>query len=291
MSISQLKYLAAALLFVTFASCKNVRVKEHSEWGDLFKKHGITNGCFMLRDHTHESVHLYNRERCLERFTPASTFKIFNSLVALETGVAQDETLVIPWDSVVRWNPEWNKNLDMREAFKVSCVPYYQEIARRIGRQNMQHYLDTVKYGNMQIGGNRVDTFWLDNSLKISADEQVGFLKKLYFEELPFTLRTQTIVRSIMLREDSASNKVFYKTGWGVKENGDNILWIVGFAEHQEDVKEDKNSMNKSDVRNYPYLFALNFDVPKGSAMEKWAPVRVELLHELLENYGVFKTP
>jgi beta-lactamase class D len=280
------KILFFAIALITLASCREARIKDHPEWEKQFKAQGITNACFMLRDHAHESIHFYNKERCLERFSPASTFKIFNSLVALETGIAQDETLTIPWDSVVR-RPEWNKNMNMREAFKVSNVAYYQELARRIGAQNLQHYLDTVKYGNQKIGA-QVDSFWLNNSLQISADEQVGFLKKLYFEELPFTLRTQTIVRSMMLREDTAGSKLFYKTGWGQTQKGDQLLWIVGFMEHQVEVKENKNSMNKSDVRNYPYIFALNFEVPKGDTSKDWGAVRTEILHQLLSDYGAY---
>jgi len=149
--------------------------------------------------------------------------------------------------------------------------------------------MDTVKYGNMKMGPH-VDSFWIDNSLQISADEQVGFLKKLYFEELPFTLRTQTIVRTMMQREDSADNKLFYKTGWGRTTQGNELLWIVGFLEHQEHVKEDKESMNKSDVRNYPYIFALNFEVPRNDTSRDWAAARVQLLHQLLDDYGATKT-
>lgn len=282
-----LKAAVVALLAVSFASCREARIEDHPEWGARFKDQGITNGCFMLRDHVHESVHFYNKERCLERFTPASTFKIFNSLVALETGIAQDETYTIPWDSVVRSHGDWNKTMDMKEAFRVSNVPYYQELARRVGAQNYQHYLDTVRYGNKTIGV-KPDNFWLDNSLQISADEQVGFLKKLYFDELPFTLRTQTIVKSIMLREDTSGTRLFYKTGTAETTQGNQLFWIVGFLERTVEVKENKASMNKSDVRNYPYIFALNFEIPKGNNSKDWIAVRLALLHRLLEDYGAY---
>lgn len=276
------------LLFLLVAafllSCKDTRVHEHPEWAARFKAYGIDSGCFILRDHAHETIQLYNRPRCLQRFTPASTFKIFNSLVAVETSVAPDDRLVIPWDGVAR-RPEWNKDMDMREAFRVSNVPYFREIARRIGRQRMQHYLDTVKYGNMKIGA-VADSFWLDNSLLISPDEQVGFIRKLYFNELPFLERTQGIVKSMMLREDSTNNKIYYKTGTGFSPSGMEILWVVGFMEHMSRVKEPKNSMNKSGVRNYPYFFALNFQVPRSDSSKNWYDVRIKLMHQLLDDYG-----
>jgi beta-lactamase class D len=279
-----MRYPIYILLLLTFFSCKNARVTEHPEWGKMFKAYGIDSACFIMRDHAHETIHLYNRPRCLERFTPASTFKIFNSLVALETGVARDETMVIPWDHVER-RAEWNKDMDMREAFRVSNVPYFRELARRVGRQNYQHYLDTVKYGNMKMGA-VADSFWLDNSLLISADEQVGFIRKLYFDELPFLVRTQGIVKSMMLREDSASNRFYYKTGTGFTPGGKEVLWVVGFLEHTMHIKEAKESMNKSGVRNYPYFFALNFEVPRNDTSHDWSDVRIRLMHEILNSYG-----
>jgi len=240
----------------------------------------------MLRDNNHESIHYYNKDRCTQRFLPASTFKIFNSLVALETAVAPDDQLVIKWDSVVR-RPEWNKDMAMREAFRVSCLPYYQEIARRIGLARMQHYLDTVKYGSMKISGS-IDNFWLNNSLQISPDEQTGFLKRMYFYELPFSERSQRIVKTMMLREDSSGYKLYYKTGTGIV-NDKCIYWIVGFAERIEHVKEPEGSMNKSDVRNYPYFFAENFELAASDSTKDWFKIRTEVLHNILKDYGAIR--
>lgn len=279
-----MRYIISALFILTLFSCKDARVSEHADWATRFKAYGIDSGCFMLRDHAHETIELYNRPRCLQRFTPASTFKIFNSLVALETSVAPDERLIIPWNGVVG-RPEWNKDMDMREAFKVSNLLYYQEIARRVGNRNFQHYLDTVKYGNMKIGP-AVDSFWIDNSLLISPDEQVGFIRRLYFNELPFLERTQSIVKSMMLREDTANNRFYYKTGTGFTPQNRKVLWVVGFLEHVTRVKEPKGSMNKSGVHNYPYFFALNFEVPRDNPSRNWYDVRIKLMHELLNDYG-----
>ena len=276
--------LLICLFAISLSSCTRTRMTDHTEWAKYYEQYGIKNACFMLRDNNHESIHYYNKERCIQRFLPASTFKIFNSLVALETAVAPDDQLVIKWDSIVRWMPEWNKDMNMREAFKVSNVAYYQEIARRIGPGRMQHYLDTVKYGNMKMEGN-IDTFWLNNSLQISADEQTGFVKKLYFAELPFAERTQRIVKTLMLQEQTPAYSLYYKTGTG--HVGDKyIYWVVGFVERIEHVKEPEGSMNKSDVREYPYFFAQNFEMPVADTSKDWFKVRIELVHDILKSYG-----
>ena len=278
------RILFSCLFIVLLSSCTQTRMKDHTEWGKYFEKYGIKSGCFIMRDNNHESIQYYNKERCTQRFLPASTFKIFNSLVALETAVAPDDQLVIKWDGKQR-KPEWDKDMTMREAFKVSCVPYYQEIARRIGPATMQRYIDTVKYGNMKMEGG-IDTFWLNNTLQISADEQAGFVKRMYFNELPFSERSQRIVKTMMLQEQNKDYNIYYKTGTG--RSGDKtIYWIVGFAERIEHVHEPAESMNKTDFRNYPYFFAQNFEMPASDTTQDWMQVCKDILHSILKDYQV----
>jgi beta-lactamase class D len=272
--------LSLAIIAILIGSCSDTRIHEQEDLGEIFKANGIKDACFILRDHTHEEIYYYNKPRCIKRFSPASTFKIFNSLVALETAIAPDEQLVIKWDSVKRWNDAWNHDMNMREAFKVSNVGYYQELARRIGKDYMQHYLDTAQYGNRRMG-NTIDEFWLNDTLQISADEQLGFVKKLYFDELPFSERTQRIVRSMMLWEDKPDYKLYYKTGTFVKKDS-MLCWVVGFVEHIVPVNEHEKSMNKTGIRNYPYFFAQNFTVPDDGS-RKWFDIRLKVLHEILE--------
>lgn len=278
----RLSFFLLAVIFIS--SCAQTRITDHPEWGKLYEQQGIKNACFILRDNNHESIHYYNKERCIERFMPASTFKIFNSLVALETAIAPDDRLVIKWDSVPNSRAELDKDMDMKEAFKLSSLWYYQEIARRIGPARMKHYIDTVKYGNMNASGS-IDEFWINDSLKISADEQAGFIKRLYFAELPFSERSQRIVKNLMLREQTPGYNLYYKTGTGHIGNK-YIYWITGFVERIEHVKEHKESMNKVDVRHYPYFFSQNFEVPDTDTTKDWFATRIEVLKEVLKDYG-----
>lgn len=276
--------LSACLLVILFASCRDARIKEHSEWGEHFDKAGIKNGCFILRDNNHEAIHYFNKQQCLQRVLPASTFKVFLSLVALETAVAPDDQLVIKWDSIQR-KPEWDKDMNLREALTVSSEPYFKELIRRIGASRLQHFLDTVKYGNMRMGG-KLDEVWVNDTLKISADEQTGFLKRMYFAELPFSERTQRIVKTMMLREQNPRYNMYYKTGTG-DVNGKRIRWVTGFAERIDHVKEPEGSMNKSDVRNYPFFFAMNFELPTNDNSKDWGEVRMDVVRDVLKDYGV----
>ena len=195
----------------------------------------LVDGSFSLLTNSTGVVTIYNKNLYLKRFLPASTFKIVNSLIGLETGKITSDKMVIPWDHIVRSNAEWNKDLSMEEAFKVSAVNYYQEVARRIGRDTMKHWLDTLHYGNMNISG-PIDSFWLNNTLKISPDEQLGLLKKLYFDKLPFQKGVQQTVRDVMLRESNTLYKLSYKTGWGFDEEQQAIGWLVGWIEENRHV-------------------------------------------------------
>lgn len=271
------------LTLLFFASCTRHNIKEQTQWADIFKKYQIDSACFELADNSHEQVYYYNLGRLATPYSPASTFKIMNSLIALETNIAPDESMVIPWDGVVRERSEWNKSMDMREAFKVSCVPYYQELARRIGAVEMQKWLDTVKYGNRNIG-KQIDAFWLNDDLKISADEQVGLMKKLYFDKLPFSQRSHRIVRSLMLQEDSTHYRLYYKTGTSMHDNRI-LAWLVGFIERKE---VQKGVLTKKEETNYkPYFFAMNIETSDTTMDTR--KVRLQIVKDVLRERSIIR--
>lgn len=273
-----------AFIILILTSCEQHSIKEEKQWGDIFKKYGIDSACFELRDHNHEQVKYFNLPRAGEgRKSPASTFKIFLSLVALESNVALDENLVIPWNGVVNQREEWNKDMDMREAFKTSSEPYFKELARRIGKVELQKWIDSVKYGNRRIGDS-IDQCWVNDTLLITADEQVGFMKKLYFDKLPFSQRSMRIVKSMMLSEENNDYKLYYKTGTKVyDQNKGYLVWLVGFMERKE---TQRNAETKLEETNFkPYFFALNFDTQSDSLIDP--SVRIRLLKEILSEQQI----
>ncbi len=226
--------ITAALVIVThISSAQKIKSNTDSVIVDrAFKGHA---GAFILFDKEKKKYFRYNESRCSERFLPASTFKIPNSLIALETGVVADENFVIKWDGKKRWNADWNRDHNLASAIKYSVVPYYQELARRIGNEQYKKWLDAISYGN-QVIGDKIDSFWLDNSLKISADEQIVFLKRFYDYRLPFSRRNVDIVRKIIPAEKYKHSILKFKTGTGEKEDGTYIGWSVGYVEKGKNV-------------------------------------------------------
>ncbi len=254
-------------IFIT--SCALKKAKIDTSLKKYFDQKNV-DGCFTMLDNSNGSITVYNMDMDTTRFTPASTFKIVNSLIGLETGKIVDENMVIKWDGVKRWKEDWNKDLTMTQAFKVSAVPYYQEVARRIGRDTMQHWIDTISYGNKNITG-RIDTFWLNNVLKISPDEQIGLMKRLYFDQLPFRKSTQQQVRNVMLQEDNTAYKLSYKTGWGFDEKNNALGWIVGWIEENRHV----------------YFFATLLKSSNKDYDMKTA--RLDITKNILKQYGFFE--
>jgi beta-lactamase class D len=257
------------LLLLLISGCSVNKAKLDDSLKKHFDEYKV-DGCFTMFNNADGKVTVYNMALDTVRYTPASTFKILNSLVGLETGKITDEKMVIKWDSIKRWNEDWNKDLTMEQAFKVSAVNYYQEVARRIGKPTLQKWIDSVHYGN-QNTGKQVDSFWLDNSLKISADEQLGLVKRLYFDQLPFQKRTQQIVRDVMTQESNTQYTLSYKTGWGFDEQGSNIGWIVGWVEENK----------------HPYFFTLLVKTPIKDFDMRTA--RLNILKNILKQYGFFE--
>ena len=222
-------------------------------------------GTIWIEDLSGERVHTNDAARAERSFRPASTFKILNSLIALEEGAVEDEHDVIEWDGVERFVKSWNKDHHLRSAIQVSAVWFYQEVARRVGEEAMRARVEASGYGNRDIGGG-IDRFWLDGDLRITPREQIAFLKRLHAGDLPFSKRSQDIVKDIMVVERGDGHVMRAKTGWalaGEGEEGPATGWYVGWVESGHET----------------WFFATNIDIEKDAdAKARVAATRDALL-------------
>jgi beta-lactamase class D len=227
-----------------------------------------TNATFVLYDMQKEKLIIHNQARAQKRYTPASTFKIANSLMGLETKTVRSVDEPLPY--IGPENPfiaSWKEDMGLRKAIIISNVPIYQELARRIGLERMKHYLKSFEYGNADTG-EIIDRFWLDGPLEISALEQVDFLKKLVQEQLPISKESQKNVKQILLLDSADDYKLYGKTGWqNAPNNG--IGWFVGWIENFQG----------------SYVFALNIDMTGAND----APKRISLTKDCLFALGLLK--
>lgn len=245
-----------------FAQQIQPRWQERSDFGRYFEQAGV-QGTFVLYNLKQDQYLVYNSERANTRFLPASTFKIFNALVALEVGAVEDENQVLPWDGLQREVPEWNKNHTLRTAFKDSVIWFYQAMARRIGQERMQRYINLTNYGNQDISGG-IDQFWLQGGLRISAKEQIDFLVKLYRNQLPFSQKTIDTVKDISINEQTPNYVLRGKTGW-LWEASPQMGWYVGYLERNSDV----------------YFFAMNIDMPRPEDRQARIGITKQILQDM----------
>lgn len=222
------QFAIAIILLLVCAGCnKQDRQTVKPEFGKFYKDFQV-EGCFLLFDPQEDVLYVYHPEWKDSLYTPASTFKICNSLIGLETGVIADEYFTLPWDSVPR-RPAWDKNHTLKSAIENSVVWYYQELARRVGPTNMKKWLDSAQYGNKDTSGG-IDKFWLTGGLRITPMQQLQFLKKLNNDALPFSRRNMDIVKSILVKDTVNGWIIRGKTGWGEQGNK-NIGWYVGYIQ------------------------------------------------------------
>jgi len=192
-------------------------------------------GSILVYDPQTKTSYSNDFTRCDKGFLPASTFKITNSIIALETGVIENDSTLFKWNGEKRWLPVWEQDLMFRDAFQVSCVPCYQEVARKIGEKRMNEYLKKLNYGNMVVDSTNIDVFWLEGESRITMNQQLDFLARFYEQELPISERTSQIVKKIMLLESTGNYQFSGKTGWAVR-NGNNYGWFVGYLETKNKV-------------------------------------------------------
>lgn len=232
------------------------------------------NGSIIIYDRQQDKFYQHNASRNKISFTPASTYKIPNSLIALETGVIKNDVAVLTWDGITRGLsedqpiPEWNQDLNLRLAFKYSAVWFYQVLARKIGYQRMQYFVSKIQYGNQDIGSKEeIDRFWLGGKLKITPEQQIKFLRRLYDNDLPFSVPNIELVKDIMIIEKTPDYTLRGKTGWATSQEPQ-IGWLVGYLEQNNNV----------------YFFATNIDM----TADKDPTVRLQVTRLCLQDLGSF---
>jgi beta-lactamase class D len=228
------------------------------------------SGSILILDPAKGIYYSNDFKRCEKGHLPASTFKIPNSIIALETGVIESDSTVIKWDGKKRRLGEWEKDLSLRNAFHVSCVPCYQQIAREIGVVRMKEYLAKFDYGHMVVDSATIDLFWLEGDSKISQFGQIDFLVRFYDSNLPISARTEAIVKRMMIIEEHDNFKLSGKTGWSIR-NGNNNGWFVGYLEKPGEV----------------YFIAANIDPDIEFNMDHFAMIRKDISMKAFRVLGV----
>jgi beta-lactamase class D len=250
-------------LIIAALLCSHAHAEDKT-LADLFSAVGVEGTIVLSKlDAGLEFVH--DDQRAARPLPVASTFKIFNSLIALDEGVIAGTDAILTWDGRIHDFPDWNRDQTLASAYKVSCVWCYQELARRIGPQKYRAHLRAADYGQLREPFDPV-AFWLDGSLQISAREQVAFLRKIIRRSLPYKASSYDALRDLMVVEKNGGYTLRAKTGWATRPTPQ-IGWYVGYVETPEDI----------------WIFATNIDIRDSNDL----PLRQALTLQCLKAKGI----
>lgn len=202
---------------------------------DLSRHFGSNRGTFVVFDAARQRWTRHDRSRAMQGFLPGSTFKVVNALIALESGIAEGPEFLIPYNparapAASFWPASWARDHTLHSALRASAVWYFQELARRIGRARMAQSLAELDYGNESVEG-ELDSFWLDGGLRVSADQQVGFLRRLWSEALPVSSHAQRTLKSMLVIDEQVGSRISGKTGTVRMGETRQLSWLVGYVE------------------------------------------------------------
>jgi beta-lactamase class D len=240
------RYVFGILFIALLFSCSTKRKDNHftSKNDEVlvrqdFKKYFDdcnVEGAIAIYDHKNHTWILSDTVATRKETLPASTFKIINLLIALETKTIASENDIVKWPGSTDtlkydYRPNIYHDITVKEAFEVSAGLAFIELAKKIGKDNYKKYLTLCHYGNINLSQTDPD-FWNFGAFGISPINQVEFLKKLYEEKLPFSKRNIDIVKKVMITEQNDDYTIHSKTGW-TRENDINTGWWVGYIENK----------------------------------------------------------
>ncbi|MBO0993928.1 BlaR1 family beta-lactam sensor/signal transducer [Bacillus sp. SD088] len=187
-------------------------------------------GSFVLYDASEDQYHIYNQKMSEQRVSPNSTYKIYSALFALESNVITPDNNVQTWDGEVHPYPEWNQNHNLDTAIGSSVNWYFQNLDQKMGKKQLQHYVDKIMYGNENLSG-QLDQYWMESSLKISPIEQVELLVALQENRFGFKEENIQAVKQAISIEKKAQGQLHGKTGTGTINGIDVNGWFIGYIE------------------------------------------------------------
>ncbi len=262
------RYLSIVIISsILIFSCSPNNVTIENGYEKYFKQNGV-RGTFAIYNNGQSNFIIYNLKRYKDSsYSPASTFNTLNSLIGLQKGIIPNENKVVAQDSIDKASNQIYTGISLDSALKSTSYAYFSSLSRAIGEKDMKYWIDSIKYGNKTI--KNIDSFWMNNSLKITPDEALGFIEKVYFNQLPFQKRVQNIVKKTLIKESNANYQLAYQTGITMNEKNHQIGWIVGWVEENK----------------HPYFFVINTEAENAYNIKT---IESTVLKPILKELGFF---
>lgn len=208
----------------------------HAAEPDFARLFAGRDGCFALYDLKEDKlVTRFNPERCAQRTSPCSTFKVPLSLMAFDAGILTDESSALKWDGTKYPREAWNHDHTAATWMRDSVVWFSQRLTTQLGIEKVKSYLARLEFGNQDMSGGLTKA-WLESTLLISPDEELRFWERYWREQLPVSKHAYAMTKAITLVETSPSGWTLHgKTGSGAKGAGGprqratyGLGWFVG---------------------------------------------------------------
>ena len=182
-----------------------------------------THGTAVLFDGRRSTLHHAALSR--RRFVPCSTFKLYLSLLGLESGAIRDPREVWKYTGEKVGQAEGRRAMNLDTALRESSEWYFREVARKLGAERLRTGIRLLNYGGGW-SGTKPEDAWIDGSLSISPVEQARLAWDYERESLPFVRAHQRFVRESLR---VAGRPLWGKTGSSHPgADGLALGWYVG---------------------------------------------------------------
>ncbi|OYD07406.1 BlaR1 family beta-lactam sensor/signal transducer [Paludifilum halophilum] len=229
-------FVASQIPFISVMAEDQTRYDFKSEqtvYEDLSEHFAGFEGSFVLYDMQADQYRIYNENKSILRVSPDSTYKIYIALFALESNVITREHSTLKWNGIQYPYDAWNMDRNLFIAMHHSVNWYFQDLDKRIQRNDMQAFLKQIGYGNTDLSGG-IGQYWIESSLKISPVEQVQLLKAFYTNQFGFKEKHVQTVKDTIRLEEKAGVQLSGKTGTGAVNNKNINGWFIGYVETKE---------------------------------------------------------
>ena len=235
---------------------------------NLSSNFGDYTGSFVLYNQSADKWNIYNMDHASTRVSPNSTYKIYDALLGLESGIITPEHSTFTWNGEPYPFNSWEADQDLTSAIHNSVNWYFQAIDSQAGFEAVRTFLQTINYGNQNTGTN-LNLYWTDFSLKISPIEQVELLQDFYQNNFHFDSKNIQAVKKALLLSTTSSGSLYGKTGTGRVNGKDVNGWFIGYIE----------------TSNNTYYFATNIQSSSGATGSQ----ATEITKSVLSNLGIWK--
>lgn len=268
---SAFAYIMIAFLLSGAAPLLSIHASENNRYYFHENNHTVTyidlsavfedyHGSFVLYDATEDSWQIYNKAYATTRIPPASTFKIYSALIGLETGIITPGQSLIPWNGQHYKYDLWNADQTLETAMQNSVTWYFQELDRQVSLSSIKEYIQEIGYGNQLIEGDE-SSYWMNSFLKISPIEQVELLKKLYYNQLNFSLENIKAVKDSICLYSTEQGTISGKTGTE-EVNGQNTSgWFIGYIEQDNHTYFFATNIQSEELASGPLATELTFSI------------------------------